>query len=91
MSYMNHDRGRRNIHISSPAPASVNPGYHKILGAVKLARTALPSWGSMGGDTSVEKMKGKLGGGPGRVWLITPAITGRNRRRSRRWSGGLHG
>ena len=35
MRYVNHDRGRRNIHISSSAPDSADQAYHKILEAVK--------------------------------------------------------
>jgi hypothetical protein len=34
------------------------------------------SWGSMGGHRSRGKMKGKLGGGPGRVWSITMTHNG---------------
>jgi len=35
MRYMNHDRGRRNIHLSSSAPNSAGRGYHKVWGRVK--------------------------------------------------------
>jgi hypothetical protein len=60
MRYMNHDRGRRNIHISSSAPDLVDRGYHRIWGSVKrIVPTAIP-WGSGDGDEIVEKMKGKL-------------------------------
>jgi len=31
-SHQNPDPARRNVHLSSAAPDSVNQGYHKILG-----------------------------------------------------------
>ena len=35
MSYPKPDQPGRNVHLSSPALASMPPGYHKIFGAVK--------------------------------------------------------
>jgi len=34
MSYLNTDSTLQNVHLSSPGPASVPPGYHRVLGAV---------------------------------------------------------
>jgi hypothetical protein len=59
----------------SPAPISVIPTYHKIWGLVKSSAQTPRSWGSMGGHINVGKMKGKLRGGPGRVWIITVTPT----------------
>ena len=39
------DLAGRNVHISPPAPVSVPPSYHKILGAVKRKKGCSPSWG----------------------------------------------
>jgi len=45
MSYLNSEPASGDVYRSSPAPASVNRGYHKIRGSVKgIAPTAI-SWG----------------------------------------------
>jgi hypothetical protein len=60
MRNLNSDPASRNVHLWSPAPALVPPGYHKILGAVKRNAPTATSWGQGKGYEIVEKMKGKL-------------------------------
>ena len=60
MRDLNADRAGMDVHLSSPAPDSVDRGYHKIWRPVKGSRRTPPFWGSVGGDRSVGKMKGKL-------------------------------
>jgi hypothetical protein len=69
MSYLNADRAGRDVHLWSPAPASVPSGYHKILGSVNGSKVAPPSWGSILNSRSVGKTIVKLGGSSDRVWL----------------------
>jgi hypothetical protein len=60
MSYLNAEPAGGDVYLSSPPPASVNPGYHTILGAVKRWTDTPPSGGSMGRHRSVGKMIVKL-------------------------------
>jgi len=60
MRKLNPEPSRRNVHISSPAPVSVPPGYHKIPGAVKRSAPTATSWGWGGAYEIVEKMIGNF-------------------------------
>jgi hypothetical protein len=60
MRYVKSEPTSSDVYLWSPAPASVLPGYHKILGAAKGWRTTPPSWGYTGGRRSVGKMLPKL-------------------------------
>jgi hypothetical protein len=45
MSYLNADRATRDVHLSSPTPASLRLGYHKILKPVKGRETLADALG----------------------------------------------
>jgi len=67
MRKITSDPAGMDVRLSSPAPASMPSGYHKILKPVKGCRATPPSWGSMRCNKNVEKTKGKLGGESRRV------------------------
>jgi len=56
MRYLNPDSARRNVHLSSPAPGSVTPGYHKMLEPVKGSRATAPSSPHYARTTSRDRM-----------------------------------
>jgi len=60
MSYLNADPASRDVHLWSPVPVSVPPGYHKMLEAVKRIAPTATSWGWGDADGIVEMTKGKL-------------------------------
>jgi hypothetical protein len=76
MRKLKSDLASRNVHLSSAAPVSVRPRYHKILVAVKGWRGTPPSWGSVDDDRGVGRMIVKLADSSGRVWIT---INGRRR------------
>ena len=49
MRNLNSDPASRDVHISSPATASVFPGYHNILAGVKRNTAAAKSWDASSG------------------------------------------
>jgi hypothetical protein len=55
MRNLNAERAGMDVHLSSPAPASVPSGYHKILEPVKGCNVTPPSWGSMHSHKSLKK------------------------------------
>jgi hypothetical protein len=67
----NADWAGRDVHLSSPAPGSVPPGYHKILRSVKEPNRPHDLGGRWAATRSAGKMIVTLGGEPCRVWIIT--------------------
>jgi len=60
MSNLNSESASRDVYISSPLPASVDRGYHRIWGWVKKYDPTTTFWAWGGAYEIVEKMKGKL-------------------------------
>ena len=54
MRNLNAERAGMDVHLSSPAPVSVPPGYHKILGAVKRNAPTAISWGRSASGGTME-------------------------------------
>jgi hypothetical protein len=55
MRTLNSEPASSDVHLWSPAPASVHSGYHKLLEPVKGCNVTPPSWGSMHSHKSLKK------------------------------------
>ncbi len=60
MRNLNWEPAGGEVYLSSPPPASVKPGYHKIWECAKRNAPTAPFWGRGEACEIVEKMKGKL-------------------------------